>query len=107
VLWICRKAKQSMLTDGIQGLQKLKKKGKGVTKTIIEEREKQVWRPARQCWCLAHTVPSCTARVLHGRLHRVSLASLKLCRRRCPAFGIQLKQLFQLCCCADCRCRSS
>lgn len=38
----CRKAKQSMLTEGIQGLQKLKKKGKGVTKAIIEEREKQV-----------------------------------------------------------------
>lgn len=37
-----RKAKQSMLTEGIQGLQKLKKKGKGVTKAIIEEREKQV-----------------------------------------------------------------
>jgi hypothetical protein len=31
-----------MLTDGIQTLQKLKKKGKGVTKAIIEEREKQV-----------------------------------------------------------------
>jgi hypothetical protein len=31
-----------MLTDGTQGLQKLKKKGKGVNKTIIEEREKQV-----------------------------------------------------------------
>jgi hypothetical protein len=38
----CRKAKQWMLTDGVQGLQKLKKKGKGVTKAIIEEREKQV-----------------------------------------------------------------
>lgn len=43
MLWVCRKAKQSMLTEGIQGLQKLKKKGKGVNKTIIEEREKQVW----------------------------------------------------------------
>jgi hypothetical protein len=31
-----------MLTEGIQTLQKLKKKGKGVTKAIIEEREKQV-----------------------------------------------------------------
>lgn len=30
-----------MLTDGVQGLQKLKKKGKGVTKAIIEDREKQ------------------------------------------------------------------
>jgi hypothetical protein len=37
----CRKAKQSMLTDGVQGLQKLKKKGKGVTKAIIEDRDKQ------------------------------------------------------------------
>lgn len=31
-----------MLTEGIQGLQKVKKKGKGVTKAIMEEREKQV-----------------------------------------------------------------
>ncbi len=38
----CRKAKQSLLTDGIQGLQKLKKKGKGVNKAVIDEREKQV-----------------------------------------------------------------
>jgi hypothetical protein len=51
----CRKAKQALLTEGVQGLQKLKKKGKGVTKAIIEERDKQVWgwvrgalpRPAR------------------------------------------------------------
>jgi len=37
-----------MLTEGIQGLQKLKKKGKGVTKAIIEEREKQVREPDLQ-----------------------------------------------------------
>lgn len=49
VLGTCRKAKQSLLTDGVQGLQKLKKKSKGVTKAIIEEREKQVGvhRPPR------------------------------------------------------------
>ncbi|KAF8054757.1 SYP71 [Scenedesmus sp. PABB004] len=37
-----RKAKQLLLTDGVQALQKLKKKGKGVNKLVIEEREKKV-----------------------------------------------------------------
>eukprot|EP00775_Hariotina_reticulata_P005702 gene5702-5941_t len=36
-----RKAKASMLNEGIQSILKLKKKGKGVTKAIIEEREKR------------------------------------------------------------------
>jgi hypothetical protein len=40
----CRKAKQSLLTDGIQALQKQKKKGKKVNKAVIEERDKQVWQ---------------------------------------------------------------
>lgn len=42
----CRKAKQSLLTDGIQALQMQKKKGKGVNKAVIEEREKQVIQQA-------------------------------------------------------------
>ncbi|WIA07935.1 hypothetical protein OEZ85_007413 [Tetradesmus obliquus] len=37
-----RKAKQSLLTDGIQALQKQKKKGKKVNKAVIEERDKQI-----------------------------------------------------------------
>ncbi len=37
-----RKAKQSLLTEGVQALQKLKKKGKGVNKAVIEEREQKV-----------------------------------------------------------------
>jgi len=38
----CRKAKAAMLNEGIQSILKLKKKGKSVTKAIIEEREKMV-----------------------------------------------------------------
>lgn len=60
VLGPCRKAKQSMLTDGVQGLQKLKKKGKGVTKAIIEEREKQVHRPHQPAPAAAAAAPSTT-----------------------------------------------
>eukprot|EP00879_Flechtneria_rotunda_P007473 GHRR01007839.1.p1 GENE.GHRR01007839.1~~GHRR01007839.1.p1 ORF type:complete len:246 (+),score=91.72 GHRR01007839.1:198-935(+) len=37
-----RKAKQALLTDSVQALQKVKKKGKGVNKAIIEDREKQI-----------------------------------------------------------------
>lgn len=45
----CRKAKQSLLTDGIQALQKQKKKGKKVNKAVVEERDKQVWRLTCSC----------------------------------------------------------
>ncbi|KAI8464827.1 MAG: Qc-snare protein, SYP7-family [Monoraphidium minutum] len=37
-----RKAKQALLTDGIEGLQKKVKKGKGVTKVLVEERQRRV-----------------------------------------------------------------
>lgn len=38
----CRKAKQGLLTEGLEALQKKVKKGKGVTKTIIDERQGRV-----------------------------------------------------------------
>lgn len=37
-----RKAKQALLTEGIEGLQKRLKKGKGVTKVLVEERQRRV-----------------------------------------------------------------
>lgn len=37
-----RKAKQQLLTEGVEGLQKRVKKGKGVTKVLVEERQRQV-----------------------------------------------------------------
>jgi hypothetical protein len=37
-----RKSKQLLLTEGIARLQKQLKKGKGVNKVIIEERQRQV-----------------------------------------------------------------
>ena len=37
-----RKAKQSLLSDGIAGLQKKVKKGRGVSKELIEERQRRV-----------------------------------------------------------------
>lgn len=37
-----RKAKQSLLTDGVEMLNKKVKKGKGVNKTIIDERQARV-----------------------------------------------------------------
>ncbi|GBF90690.1 hypothetical protein Rsub_02990 [Raphidocelis subcapitata] len=36
------KAKQQLLTEGIEGLQKKLKKGKGVTKVLVEERQRRV-----------------------------------------------------------------
>lgn len=96
-----------MLTDGIQGLQKLKKKGKGVNKTIIEEREKKVWRLAWQCGCSTHNVQLRTVQVAcvaHGTL-------ISLHVQDCPTLVVQLleslSQPLGLCWCADCRCRSS
>lgn len=41
---IHRKAKQLLLTDGVEGLQKKVKKGKGVTKVLVEERQRRVSR---------------------------------------------------------------
>lgn len=49
-----------MLTDGIQGLQKLKKKGKGVTKLIMDEREKQVGEGS--CWAQVRCLCCCSLR---------------------------------------------
>jgi len=37
-----RKTKQQLLTEGIDGLQKKLKKGKGVTKVLVEERQRRV-----------------------------------------------------------------
>jgi hypothetical protein len=37
-----RKAKQALLGEGIEAVQKKIKKGKGVTKTIIDERQERV-----------------------------------------------------------------
>ncbi|KIZ06618.1 Syntaxin-72 [Monoraphidium neglectum] len=37
-----RKSKQTLLTDGIDGLQKKVKRGKGVTKVLVEERQRRV-----------------------------------------------------------------
>lgn len=37
-----RKAKQALLTEGVEGLQKKVKKGKGVTKVLVEERQRRV-----------------------------------------------------------------
>lgn len=56
------KAKQQLLTEGIEGLQKRLKKGKGVTKVLVEERQRQVRRlsnegsgggsvPGAYVWC--------------------------------------------------------
>lgn len=41
-----RKSKQWLLADGLAGLQKKVKKGRGVTKELIEERQRRVGLPA-------------------------------------------------------------
>lgn len=37
-----RRAKQALLTDGVEALQKKLKKGRGVTKALVEERQRRV-----------------------------------------------------------------
>lgn len=49
VLGICRRAKNILLSEAIEALQKKVKKGKGVNKTVIADRQEKVGRVVEHC----------------------------------------------------------
>jgi hypothetical protein len=70
-----RKSKQWLLSEGIAGLQKKVKKGRGVTKVLIEERQRRVgaggvqgggrWGPKGSCGMLDAWVSDCSLSSMH------------------------------------------
>ena len=57
VLGVLRKAKQTLLGEGVEALQRKIKKGKGINKAIIEERQLRV----RACAGCCHAHAQCMA----------------------------------------------